>query len=134
MARGGGLGQSVAIDGLPQLIRACRAAEGALDDMKAANARAATIVADAARARAPRRSGRLAASVKGNTAARTATISTPRIRYSMPVHWGWRTSRGVGVPANPFITEAAASSESRWLGAYTDDLEKIVDQIGGSTR
>lgn len=123
----------VQIKGLPQLIRACNASLAGLDDMKAANARAAQFVAQAAKARAPHDTGRLIGAIRGNTAARRAVVSVPGVRYAKPVHVGWTTSRGRRIPGYEFISDAAHATENLWVDAYYTDLQRIVDRIADST-
>lgn len=120
----------VKIDGLPRLRSALRRAGVEVADLKAANAAAAAYVASAAAPRAPRRTGRLAASVRGNRAVGKATVSaggaaTP---YAGPIHWGWPAR---GIEPQPFIAEAAQATESTWVALYQADIERLVDSIGG---
>lgn len=121
----------VTIAGLPRLRSALRAAGRNLDDLKNANAAAAAIVAAAASARAPRRTGRLAASVRGNRAAGRATVLAggAAVPYAAPIHWGWPARH---IEAQPFVSEAAQATEATWTAAYQADIEKVVDDVGGT--
>lgn len=121
----------VRIDGLPRLRRALRELVGDVEDLKDANAAAAAIVAAAAAARAPHRTGRLAASVRGNRAVGRASVAAggARLPYAGPVHYGWPAH---GIEANPFITDAAEATESQWLDAYASAITKAVDKVGGT--
>lgn len=120
---------SVRVEGLAQLRRDLRTFAGDVDDLKDANAAAARIVAAAAEARAPRRSGRLAASVRGNRAAGKATVSAGRasVPYAGPIHWGWAAR---GIEANPFVADAAQASEPTWLPLYENNLQDLADRVG----
>ena len=112
---------TVRILGLDRLVRTLRKAGADLDDMKTANRKAGEIVADAARARAPRRSGKLAGSIRPARQAKRARVSGggARLPYAGPIHWGW-PSRGIA--AQPFISEAATDTEPQWLPAIRTNL------------
>jgi hypothetical protein len=124
---------TVEIRGLSQLIRAIGVGGAQLEDLRAANVAAGNIVADAARGLAPRASGAMASAIVAGTAVRRAVVSVPRIRYAKPVHVGWTSRGGRHIDGRPFLSQAAEQTEPRWVDAYLADLEKIVDQIGGST-
>lgn len=121
----------VQIDGLGKLRRALREAGDDLADLKDANAAAAALVAGAAAARAPRRSGRLAGSIRGNRAAGRASILAggAAVPYAGPIHWGWPAR---GIEAQPFATEAAAATEAAWLSIYEHDLQRVLDTVNGT--
>lgn len=121
----------VRVDGLGKLQRALRQLDADTTDLKDANAAAASLVAAAASARAPRRTGRLAASIRGNRATSRATVrgGGARVPYAGPVHWGWPSRR---IEAQPFITDAAQATESMWLPLYERDLSRAVDKVGGT--
>lgn len=124
-------GPVVTVDGLPQLRRALRQLVGDADDLKEANTAAAAIVAAAASSRAPRRSGRLAGSVRGNRAVGRATVSAggSSVLYAGPIHWGWPAHH---IEPQPFVVDAAQVTEPVWLPAYERDLAKAVDRVGGT--
>lgn len=121
----------VTVDGLPQLRRQLRQLVGDASDLKEANAAAASIVANAAASRAPRRTGRLAASVRGNRAVSRATVSAggAAVPYAGPIHWGWPAHH---IAPQPFVVDAAQVTEPVWLAAYERDLAKAVDRVGGT--
>jgi hypothetical protein len=47
----------------------------------------------------------------------------------MPIHWGWPRR---GIAAQPWLSEAATSTEDRWQGVYLAEVEKILQQIEGA--
>ncbi len=121
---------AVVITGLPRLRSALRAAGQDVADLKDANAAAAALVASAASARAPRRTGRLAASARGNRAVGRATVLVggAAVPYAGPIHWGWPAR---GIEANPFASDAARATEPTWVPLYERAIEKVVDGVGG---
>lgn len=125
-------GAQLRVDGLGRLRRDLRRFAGDADDLKAANAAAAATVAGAASERAPRRSGRLAGSVRGNRAVGRATVLAggAAVPYAGPVHWGWPAH---GIDAQPFVVDAAQATEPTWLPAYATDLQRAADRLAGRT-
>jgi hypothetical protein len=74
--------------------------------IRQANKAAAEMVAPMARALAPQRSGRLAASVKARATQRSGAVvagSKVRVPYAGPIHWGWPKR---GIAANKFMLRA----------------------------
>ena len=118
----------VRVEGLSELVRALRAAENSLDDLKTANQTASRIVLDAARVAAPRRTGRLAASGRVNRAAKKANVmfGNARVPYAQPIHWGWAAR---DIEAQPFVTTAAERTRPAWVAAYEHELQQIISAI-----
>lgn len=125
--------QTVRVDGLRRLGRDLRKiGPQALENLKRANAAAASTVAAAASARAPRRSGALAGSLRGNAAAGRATVSAggARLPYAGPIHYGWPAHK---IEPQPFIIDAAQATEPVWLPMYAADVDKALDVVRGNT-
>lgn len=120
----------VRVQGLAMLARTMRKAGEDLSDLKDANAKAAAIVISAAEAMAPRRTGRLAGTLRSSRVAGRARVlgGRPSVPYGPPIHWGWPAR---GIKANPFISRAAQATESQWLPAYLKDVEKALEQVKG---
>lgn len=124
---------SVHVDGVRQLRRDLRKLGDDLADVKDANAAAAALVAAEAARRAPRgKTGRLAASVRGNRAASRATVSAGRasVPYAGPIHYGWPAHH---IEAQPFVTDAAQDTQPLWLPLYEQGINRAVDKLAGRT-
>lgn len=119
----------VKVDGARKLRAELRRAGISLDDLKDANARVADYVAQQARTRAPRRTGRLAASLRGNRAQARAVVSAPRVIYGPPIHWGWPRRN---IRPNPWIYETAQNTEAQWLPMYEQAISAVIDKLGGT--
>lgn len=142
----------IQITGGRELRRALRKAEGDLDDLKEAHLKVARIVAAAAKAAAPVRSGKLAESIRPNAGQRYARVSVGNNRstktgipYAGPIHWGWPTGspklpkkmqqikgREWFIAPNPFVIDAAQATEPQWTRVYLGAIDEIVDKIGQS--
>jgi hypothetical protein len=97
-----------------------------IQDLKDANLQVAQAVLDAARP--PRRTGRLAASERaaGTQAAAIVRAGGARVPYAGPIHWGWPLRN---IAAQPWIQEAAESTEGRWLATYQHHIDTIIRAI-----
>lgn len=121
----------VEVDGLAELRRNLRRLGEDVADLKAANERAARIVAEAAAARAPRRTGRLAASLRATRAVGRASVLAggASVPYAGPVHWGWEARH---IEPNPFTVEAAEDTQPQWLPVYERELQRLCDRVRGA--
>lgn len=120
------------VDGARELRRDLRRMGDDLADLKDAHAAAAALVAAEAGRRAPKRTGRLAASVRGNRAISRATVSAGRasIPYAGPIHWGWAAHN---IDPNPFVSDAATATEPAWLALYTAGIDRATGRVAGNT-
>ena len=123
-----GRGPTVKVEGAARLRRTMRQAGLDLEDLKAAHARAVKIAEGAVQA--PRRSGRLAGTVRsaGTKTAGILRAGRASVPYAGPIHWGWKAR---GITAQPFLSDAAQRSEPRWLPVYTEAVDAALDQVKG---
>jgi hypothetical protein len=118
----------VEVVGGRELRRRMRQLEVDTADLKDANATVAATVAVAAAARAPRRSGRLASTGRGNRAAGRAvvTFGGAAAPYAAPIHYGWPAR---GIEGDPFVADAAQDTEPQWLSVYEAAIQRLVDAV-----
>lgn len=124
------MGAVVEVRGRAELVRTMKAAGEDLKDLNRANKAAAEIVAPAAAANAPVRTGRLAASGRP---AGTRTMALVRfggaaVPYGPPIHFGWP---GHNIAPNPFAFQAAQATEPQWTDTYQKAIDDILDKIKG---
>jgi hypothetical protein len=126
-----GRGPSVEVEGARQLRASLKRAGVGLDDLKAAHAEVAKMVADRATRDAPVRTGRLAASVRPSGTQREALVRAGRasVPYAGVIHWGWPSR---GIPARPFIADAAEELRDSWEATYLRHVNDILDTIEGT--
>ncbi|MFF5793964.1 hypothetical protein ACFY5D_18120 [Paeniglutamicibacter sp. NPDC012692] len=123
--------QLVTVEGAKRLRSTLRKAGHDLSVMKEAHADAASIAAEAARARAPMGpTGRLIRSIRssGTTTAGIVRSGYKSVPYAGPIHWGWAAR---SIKANEFMSDGATSSESRWLPVYEAGVQKALNQVQG---
>lgn len=125
MARGLSL---VQVDGLPQLRRRLRRVEGGLAELKTEHRWIADHVRNRAAPATPRRTGRLAGSVRssGTNTASIVRAGSARIPYAGPIHYGWPARH---IRPQPFIIDAARASEPTWTNHFNTTLERLVDSL-----
>lgn len=124
--------------GLNQLRRDLKAIDASLArEMRDSLKDAAGIVSRQATIQAPRRTGKLAASIRPSTAGARAVIRSP-VPYGNVIHWGGTTGRGhtattpgaTRIRANPFIKRAAEAKAPEALERIADNLEALARRHG----
>ena len=118
----------VTVTGDRRLAATLDAAAGDLGDMRDAAGAAGRIITAAARGRAPRRTGRLSASLSASVDASGATVSAGRV-YAGVIHYGWAARHITG---HPFLTGAADVTRPAWLPAYERSVAAALDQVKGA--
>jgi hypothetical protein len=124
---------AMTVTGDRALERRLRTAQRGLVDLSPTHRRTARLVASTARTMAPKRTGRLAASVGSRVDRRQAVITFGAV-YAGPIHWGWpdrpmpaRGWRGGPITANPFAARAAKDTEPTWTRLYKGTVERLLD-------
>lgn len=122
---------SLQVEGARQLRRTLKEAGDDLSDLKDVYGAVATLVAWRGQATAPRRSGKLSQSVRGNRAASKSVImaGTAKIRYAPAIHWGWPRRH---ISANPWLSQAAQSTEGQWTELYAQGVQEVLDGVVGA--
>ena len=121
---------TVVVHGARELARTLKEFGDGLDDLKDANQAVSAMVAREAASRAPRRTGRLAGSVRGSRqqAKAVVMVGSAKVPYAGPIHWGWPKR---GIPRRPFVVDAAAATQSAWLGEYEQNIQRLADKVRG---
>lgn len=128
-----GTGQ-LRIKGAKELRRTMKQAGVDMKEMSALNRSAAAVVAPVAASRAPigpPDKGHLQNTVRVGATQKAGIIrvGNARLPYAGKIHYG--TPDGVIAP-NPWVVEAAHSTEPQWTEIYWAGLMKIVDKIKGA--
>lgn len=104
-----------------------------MTELKDANRQAAEIAAGAGKSIVPHREGWLAASIRaaGTLSAGIVRAGNNRksgsgVPYAGPIHWGWPDRK---IEANPFLTDAAQSTETKWVPLYEEHVNKIISSM-----
>jgi hypothetical protein len=119
------------IEGLGPVLRDLRRL-GEVDALKAikqANLDAAEMVAEAGKAEAPRRSGRLAASIRPSATAKVGMVragTAVRVPYAGPIHFGWFRRH---IRPNPFLYKALDKRIGEVYAAYTRQIDKAIERF-----
>lgn len=120
----------VEVEGLRNLRRTIKAAGMSLDDLKAAHKQVADTVVHRAAERAPRKTGKLAGTLRGSGTAGAAIVRAggARTPYAGPIHWGWPRRH---IKAQPFIYNAAGELHDPIARMYLAALQDIIADIEG---
>lgn len=121
----------IKVEGLNELIRTMNKAGQDISELKDAHHRAGEIVASYAASIAPRRSGRLAGTIRAARQARRARVQVGRanVPYAGPIHWGWPARH---IAAQPFLSEAAQATESTWRPIYEKAIADALEKVRGA--
>lgn len=125
----------ITLEGGRNLRRTLKKAGSDLSELKDAHAAAAGVVANRALGTAPRVSGGLAATVRTGASKTAGTVragnnrkSKTGVPYAGVIHWGWPAR---GIAAQPWLSEAAQSTEPRWVRAYFDKVNDALAKVKG---
>jgi carbon monoxide dehydrogenase subunit G len=115
---------TVSVKGLREVTRSFKQYEGAVDDLKTANAAISSKVAQSAVATTPKLTGRLASTVKGNRAVQRVQIKAggARVPYAGVIEYGWPARN---IEAQPFLRRAAWTNRDYVIQQYSSNLESI---------
>jgi hypothetical protein len=123
-------GPVVEVRGAKELRKTLKAAGDDLGDLKDVNLAVGNMVAATASGMAPRLSGALAGSIRASRAAGGVTLKSgsARIPYAGVIHWGWPAHN---IAAQPFLSDAATSTEPAWTAMYEAELDRIIEKVQG---
>lgn len=119
----------VAVQGLREMIRDLIKAGVDVEDVKDALAEIAKVGAYVAGNLAPRRTGALAGTVRGNRAKGKAVVTAgrARVRYAGPINYGW-PKRNIR-PAH-FLQKTDKVMETRAPEIFEAEIAKIFEKYG----
>ncbi|WP_189825323.1 hypothetical protein [Streptomyces finlayi] len=124
------------VEGMREVRRALRRAGGneLLDQLKGEHQQLAATVMRAAAQLAPRRTGRMSASMRSSGTRTMATVRAGRasIPYAGVVHWGTppgRRRRPMNISPNPWIAIAAQRTEPQWAAHYEQALRQLMRRV-----
>lgn len=117
----------VRIEGLNQVTRALLELGLEVDDLKDAFSRVAREGAIIAADLAPRRSGALAATVRGNRAKNKAVVAAGkgRVKYAGVINYGWPKR---GIQASSFMQKADEAMRPLALELLEEEINKAIER------
>jgi hypothetical protein len=120
-------GTGIRVDGLNEKIKALQAAGVDVKDLKKAFGDIAKDAAQRARSYAPKRSGRLAKTIKPNRSKNKAVVRTAPLAYAGPIHWGWPDRN---IPASEFMLKAERSIAPTVRPRIDTELRRLMRENG----
>lgn len=117
------------VDGARELRASLKAAGRGVQDLKDAHKKVADVVAREAAPHAPvgpPEGGHIRDTVRtaGTQSAAIVRIGRARNPYGRPLHWG---TPHRGIPAQPWVYDAAKRTSTEWFGIYADSIQHIID-------
>lgn len=125
---------TVNVKGVNEVVRSLKQYQGAIDDLKDANAAIGTKVSNTARATAPILTGKLAGTIRANRASHRVQIKAggASVPYAGPIEYGWPQRN---IQAQPYLRRAAWDNKEFVKEAYANNLQQLSRKyIGGSNR
>jgi hypothetical protein len=122
-------GVGVQVEGLRETVRALQRAGIEVQDLKEIFGGIAAEGASVAAGFAPRLTGRLAASIRGNRAKNRSVIAAGRARipYAGPINYGWRAR---GIEPSMFMQRADKVMEPRAVQMLDEGLTALIAKVG----
>jgi hypothetical protein len=120
----------VKVTGIERTIRQCATIAGDLNVMKDAMAKIAAMGAEAAIRYVPKRSGALAASIRGNRAMRKAVVTAGRGKtnqYASVINYG---SPKRGIAARHFMQQASAELAPKMYPLLEENINRMIRERG----
>lgn len=117
--------------GQKRFVQTMRKAGADMKELKGVNRQAADIALPTVQRLAPRRTGRLAASIRAGATQKAGVIRAGRktVPYAGPVNYGWPKH---GIRPRLFVNQGVAGSESAWSRVYADFIDKTLNQVKGA--
>lgn len=117
----------VYIKGLNEAIRALRNAGDDMGDLKEANGELASTISSKASALAPRRTGALASTIRGNRAAKKVQIKAGNaaVPYAGPIEYGWQRRN---IRPRAYLRTAAFKDRDYIKQTYENNIRKVINK------
>lgn len=124
----GGANLHMELRGARELAKGLRKAGADMKDLRAVNRQAAQVVVPEAKTLVPRRSGRLANSIRAGATQKAGVVraGSKRIPYAGPINYGWPKRH---IKPTRFMNQAAKNTEPEWTKLYRDAVQQIIDRI-----
>lgn len=123
------MANGVRVEGLNKAVRALVHLGADVEDLKDGFAAIATKGAEIASNLAPKRSGKLAGTVRGNRAKNKAVVTAGRakVKYAGPINYGWSRR---GIRANRFMQRADEQLQPQAVEMLETSLRKAISDAG----
>lgn len=117
------------VEGLSRVVRDLKALGLEVDDLKGAFSKIAAEGASVAAGFAPKRSGRLAGSIRGNRAQSKAVITAGRasVPYAGPINYGWARRN---IAPSGFMQKADKVIAPKAVQMLEDEINKAIRNKG----
>jgi hypothetical protein len=118
----------VKVEGLKTLQTTLGIAAHRITDFSEPARKTSTMLGARGRANAPRRTGRLSASVRGRADGSDAVTESALV-YANRTHWGYARYHQ---RAQPWLVEGRDDTEATWMRNYEERVEVVLDDVRGA--
>jgi hypothetical protein len=130
---------TIKVEGVKELRASLKRLGVGLNDLKQAHVEVGNLVGRRAAQDAPKRSGRLAGTMRPGGAATQAVVrfGGARVPYANAVHWGTGARPGKRGPhnirRNPFAWQAAQDTQGQWEPIYNAAVDDLLAHVKGAS-
>ena len=119
----------IKVTGLRELVKGLEEMGTEVTDLKDAFGKISAKAAQLGSSFAPKRSGRLASSVKGSKTKNKAVVKAggARVPYTHAIHWGWKKRN---ISPNPFLRRADDAIRPDIVPMIEDGIGSILKEKG----
>jgi hypothetical protein len=118
---------AVQVEGLTTLRATLKGAARRVGDMSGPATRTAAFLGARGRTDAPRRTGRLASSVRGKGEGNDAVVESG-LAYANRTHWGYAR---YNQRPQPWLVEGRDDTETTWINNYEGQIETALATVRG---
>jgi hypothetical protein len=122
------MADSVEVKGADRVAATLRSAARKIENLDAADRRVAASLAQQARSRAPKRTGRLARSTVGIPSPEGGARVQATVIYAGVIHNGWRRHN---ITPNPFIRDAVEAGVTQAASTYAQECQQALNTVKG---
>lgn len=122
------MANGVRVEGLRETVRSLERFGVEVKDLKAAFKRIGNIVVGDARTLVPKKTGRLAASIKPSNTKNKSIVRAGggRIPYAGVIHFGGYNN----IEPHPFLTEAVSRNQTKAVSELDKELNELIRKLG----
>lgn len=118
----------VRVKGLRETVRNLERLGVSVQDLKDSFKKIGNLVANDAKTRAPRKSGRLASTIKPSNTKNKSVVraGSAKVPYAGVIHYGGYNN----IEAHPYLTDAVTQHQDEAVKIMEDELKQLIISLG----
>lgn len=124
------MAKALYVVGQRRFVQTMRKAGADMDELKEVNAQAARVALPAVQSLVPRKSGKLAGSIRAGATKRAGVVRAGRksVPYAGVINYGWPAHH---IYPRLFANNGVARTEPTWAKLYEQFVKKTMSQVKG---